>query len=65
MKRCIYCLYIVQFRNYIRARANALLIGHVTPPLWTQPCFECTDLFLVKFLLCRTVLNAKTVADEK
>ena len=66
MKRCIYCLYIVQFRNYIRARVNALLIGHVTPPLWTQPCFECTEIFSwLTFLLCRTVLNAKKVADEK
>ena len=24
-----------QFRNYIRATVNALLIGHVTPLLWT------------------------------
>ena len=66
MKHCIYCLYIVQFRNYIRARVNALLIGHVTPPLWTQLCFECTEISSwLTFLLFRIVLNAKKVADEK
>ena len=51
-----------QFRNYIRATVNALLIGHVTPLLWTQPCFECTEIFSwLTFLLCRSVLNTKAV----
>ena len=34
-----------QFRNYIRAVDNAFVIGHVTPFLYKQPCFECTEVF--------------------
>ena len=50
-----------QFRNYIRAVVNAFVIGHVTPFLYKQPCFECTEVFFyLTFLPCYIVLNAKT-----
>ena len=49
-----------QFRNYIRAVVNGFVIGHVTPFLYKQPCFECTEVFLyLTFLPCNIVLNAK------
>ena len=39
---------------------NALVIGHVTPLLWKQLCFECTEIFSwLTFLLCPTVLDLK------
>ena len=50
-----------QFRNYIRAVVNASVIGHVTPFLHKQLCFECTEVFFyLTFLPCNIVLNAKT-----
>ena len=49
-----------QFRNYIRAVVNAFVIGHVTPFLYKQPCFECIEVFFyLTFLPCNIVLNAK------
>ena len=35
-----------QFRNNIRAAVNAFVI-HVTPFLYKQPCFECTEVFFI------------------
>ena len=56
-----------QFRNYIRAIVQCFrdswVTGHVTPFLYKQPCFECTEDHT--FLPCGTVLNAKKVADKK
>ena len=37
-----------QFRNYLRAVVNAFVIGHVTPFLYKQPCFECTEVFFIE-----------------
>ena len=36
-----------QFRNQLRAVVNAFVIGHVTPFLYKQPCFECTEVFFI------------------
>ena len=43
------------------------MIGHVTPFLYKQPCFECSEVFFfyLTSLPRNIVLNAKKVADKQ